>query len=89
MGGLVVLVGVGFVLHAARWSFLCDDAYISFRYARNLAEHGLLTFNVAPVEYVEGYTNFGWVLILALGHLLGLAPPVLAWSIGEGGRRSL
>ena len=48
-----------------RWT--CDDAYISFRYAANLAEHGELAFNVVPLERVEGYTNFGWVVLLAAG----------------------
>ncbi len=43
--------------------FLCDDAFISFRYVRNLlAGHGLV-FN--PGEYVEGYTNFLWIVELA------------------------
>lgn len=62
------------VLHASRWSFVCDDAYISFRYAKNLAEHGELAFNVAPLERVEGYTNFLWVVVLAIGALVGVAP---------------
>lgn len=61
-------------MHASRWSFLCDDAYISFRYAQNLAEHGELAFNVAPLERVEGYTNFAWVVLLAMGALVGVAP---------------
>lgn len=67
------------LLHARAWTFVCDDAYISFRYARNLAEHGALVFNVAPSpEYVEGYTNFLWVVTLALGAALGLRPEALA-----------
>ena len=44
--------------------FLCDDAFISFRYARNLLEGHGLVFN--PGEYVEGYSNFLWTLELAL-----------------------
>ena len=43
--------------------FLCDDAFISFRYARNLLEGHGLVFN--PGERVEGYTNLLWVLELA------------------------
>ena len=43
--------------------FLCDDAFISFRYARNLMEGHGLVFNVA--ERVEGYSNFLWVIELA------------------------
>jgi arabinofuranosyltransferase len=48
------------------WSFLfqnVDDAYISFRYGKNLMlGHGLV-YN--PGEYVEGYTNFLWTVITA------------------------
>jgi hypothetical protein len=40
-----------------------DDAYISFQYTRNLVEGRGLVFN--PGEYVEGYTNFLWVIVLA------------------------
>ena len=43
--------------------FLCDDAFISFRYARNLLKGHGLVFN--PGEYVEGYSNFLWTLELA------------------------
>ena len=43
--------------------FLTDDAFISFRYVRNLLNgHGLM-FNVG--ERVEGYSNFLWALELA------------------------
>jgi arabinofuranosyltransferase len=70
------------LVHAARWSFLCDDAYISFRYARNLADFGELAFNVAPLERVEGYTNFAWVVVLALGAELGVPPERGAIALG-------
>ena len=43
--------------------FVCQDAFISFRYARNLLEGHGLVYN--PGEYVEGYSNFLWVLELA------------------------
>ena len=53
--------------------WLTDDAFISFRYARNLLEGHGLVFN--PGERVEGYTNFLWVLELAaLWGLFGLRP---------------
>ena len=59
-------------LSAVAW-FLCDDAFISFRYARNLLEGHGLVFN--PGEYVEGYSNFLWVLELAaLWGVLGIPP---------------
>ena len=53
--------------------FLCNEAFISFRYARNLLEGHGLVFN--PGEYVEGYSNFLWVLELAaLWGAFGLEP---------------
>jgi arabinofuranosyltransferase len=53
-----------------RWFWLDDDQMISMRYARNLAEGHGLVWN--PGEYVEGYTNFGWTLVMAAVHLLRL-----------------
>ena len=50
--------------------FTVDDAYISFRYSANLvAGHGLV-YN--PGEYIEGYTNFLWTLLVAAGLPLGI-----------------
>src|ERR1043166_6070025 len=56
-----------------RYWFTCDDAFIAFRYARNLAMGHGLVFNPG-FERVEGYTNFLWVLLLAAGRFCGLAP---------------
>lgn len=77
-----------------------DDAYISFRYARNLAEGVGLVFN--PGEPVEGYTNFLWTVLFAPIIGVGLDPTTpsmmlgilscaaLLWSAWEaGGRRWL
>ena len=65
------LVLLGYLTHVA-W-FLTDDAFISFRYARNLVEGHGLVFNRG--EYVEGYSNFLWVLELAaLWRTFGLRP---------------
>ncbi|MDC3958601.1 hypothetical protein KEG38_32400 [Polyangium jinanense] len=62
---IVLLGGIGAGLALAwkiRW--LCDDAFISFRYARNFSRGEGLVFN--PGEWVEGYTNFLWTLVLGL-----------------------
>ncbi|MEQ9363597.1 MAG: hypothetical protein RIF32_05110 [Leptospirales bacterium] len=48
---------------ATRLNWVCDDAFISFRYALNLARGEGLVFNVG--EYVEGFTNLLWTLALA------------------------
>jgi hypothetical protein len=58
-----------------------DDAYISFRYAWNLAEgHGLL-YNPGE-EAVQGYTNFLWVLLIFLALAAGLPPVETACGAG-------
>lgn len=59
-------------LHAYSYNYVVDDAYISYRYARNLVDGHGLVFN--PGERVEGYTNFLWVMMTALGMQAGLDP---------------
>ena len=49
--------------------YTSDDAYISYRYARNLSDGVGLVWN--PGQHVEGYSNFLWVALLALIHLTG------------------
>jgi arabinofuranosyltransferase len=67
-------------------AFLCDDAFIHFRYAANAhAGHGLV-WNAAPFAPVEGY-GFLWVVLLWwTWELTGVEPPVAAnWlSVGFG-----
>lgn len=58
-----------------------DDAYISFRFARNLLHGHGLVYNVG--ERVEGYTNFLWTLLSAVPMALGHSDPI-AWMNGVG-----
>ena len=63
-------------LSSVAW-FLTDDAFISFRYTRNLLEGHGLVFN--PGERVEGYTNFLWILELAaIWGIFGIRPEHVA-----------
>ena len=60
------MIGAGVILLLHGWFYFhytSDDAYISYRYARNLADGVGLVWN--PGEHVEGYTNFLWVMMLA------------------------
>ncbi len=57
-------------------AFVIDDAYISFRYARNLVEGHGLVYNAG--ERVEGYTNFLWTMLLAL--VIKLGGDAVIWS---------
>src|SRR3989442_15928728 len=73
LAAVVVLTGI---VHASRLAWATDDAYISFRYARNLVRGLGLVYNAG--ERVEGYSNFLWTLWCALGIKLGCAPETWA-----------
>ncbi len=66
--------------------FLCDDAYITFRYAKNLARGYGVTFNPDGPP-VEGYSNFSWMLYTAVleSKLLPVEWMVPATSVLLGG----
>lgn len=66
---LILVLGVLLAVHVRMLAGLTDDAYISFRYSKNLAQGQGLRWNPGG-EKVEGYTNFAWVLIGAVGALL-------------------
>jgi arabinofuranosyltransferase len=67
--------------HARFYAFLTDDAFISFRYARNLAHGHGLVFNPG-FERVEGASNLLWVLILAALEVAHVAPERAATVLG-------
>ena len=77
-----VVVAVMLFLGLWAWThrFIQDDAFISFRYARNLVEGKGLVWN--PGERVEGYTNFLWTLLMAVPFALGLDPVRFAHGCG-------
>jgi len=61
---LVGIAAVTLVVHSLAYNFVTDDAFISFVFSRNFAEHGQLAFNLG--HPVEGYTNFLWTVILGI-----------------------
>lgn len=75
-------LALGAGLLALAWAnrFVQDDAFITFRYARNLADGLGLVWNSG--ERVEGYTNFLWTVLVAAGMKLGLDP--VAFTQGAG-----
>src|SRR6266508_797698 len=77
---LLVAAAAGLLAHMRPFRFVTDDAFISFVYSRNLAEHGQLVFNLG--ERVEGYTNFLWTVFLAALLKLGVAPEISARVLG-------
>jgi hypothetical protein len=66
----IILLGRSAVIGGERRWWLDDDAMISMRYARNLAQDSGLVWNAG--ERVEGYTNFLWTAAMALVHLFPL-----------------
>jgi hypothetical protein len=69
--GLAALFAIG-IARAIQLAWVCDDGFISLRYAENLvAGHGLV-YN--PGERVEGYTNLLWTLLLAALLRAGVDP---------------
>ena len=77
-----LVLAVTAVVWAGSLSWVGDDAFISFRYARNLAEGNGLVFNVG--ERVEGYTNFLWTLLMAAAIRLGLDPTQVSVGLSIG-----
>lgn len=65
---ILPLLYLGSLSYAFCNRFIQDDAFISFVYARNLAEGVGLVWSTG--EVVEGYSNFLWVLILSVGEWL-------------------
>lgn len=61
--GIMILQGI-----LLKWQPV-DDAYISFRYAKNFAQGNGLVFNIG--QRVEGYTNFLWTFILGFASKSG------------------
>ncbi|MGE0754979.1 MAG: hypothetical protein AB7L92_07435, partial [Alphaproteobacteria bacterium] len=74
---LHILTGAGLMMWDHR--FITDDAYISFTYARNMAEgHGLVWY---PGSAEYGYTSFLFTLLVGLLIKLGIAVPAAAYLI--------
>jgi arabinofuranosyltransferase len=60
-----LLLTFGFSLaHQLLFSTVAEDAFITFRYSLNIAEGSGPVFNIG--EQVEGYSNFLWMVLLAL-----------------------
>ncbi|XXT23539.1 hypothetical protein WME94_18545 [Sorangium sp. So ce429] len=78
--GLVAPMLITIVAALRVSSFTIDDAYISFRYAENLARGNGLVYNVG--ERVEGYTNFLWTVLLAAAVKVGATPTAASKVLG-------
>ncbi len=66
-----------YAAHVWRFAYVNDDAYISFRYARNLARGIGLRYNASEQPPVEGYSNFLWTVLAAPVIGTGFDPAVV------------
>lgn len=74
---VAVIVAAGIIVMLLQYGYssdgyMTDDAFISFRYAQNFAD------GLGPVwergNRVEGYTNFGWIMLMAVAAKVGVDP---------------
>jgi arabinofuranosyltransferase len=77
---LVAAICLILILHVNYLRFVCDDAFISFRYAKNFVEGNGLVYNLG--ERVEGYTNFLWTLLLGVFMKIGLDAVAVSQVLG-------
>lgn len=78
----LALVLASSLTHQRLYNLVAEDAFITLRYAQNLAQGRGAVFN--PGEHVEGYSNFLWMVLLAALHwALGLDLVELARSLGQ------
>jgi hypothetical protein len=72
LGSAAYVFRTSVVVDGERTFLLWDDAMISMRYARNLANGAGLVWNAG--EPVQGISNLGLTLVMALPHLLPIPP---------------
>jgi arabinofuranosyltransferase len=77
---LLFIAGV-FLLHTWYLACVAEDAHITYRYGRNLAEGHGFVWNVGEAP-IEGFTTFIWVLVSALSFKLGLSAALLTQVLG-------
>ncbi len=81
--GLALLLSL---FHQLAYATIAGDAYVTFRYAHNIVEGYGAVYNLG--EYVEGYANFLWLILVALpGVVLGdsgaIVPTAVILGVGS------
>ncbi|MCK5126021.1 MAG: hypothetical protein KAR42_07180 [candidate division Zixibacteria bacterium] len=75
----VITIVIGFFI---AWDFIADDSFITFRYSKHLGEGNGIVFNATDIDPVEGYTNFLWMIVMAVPHALGWNPVLFSKIVG-------
>src|SRR5213594_3777575 len=71
-----LLLGANFLLNRG---VAFDDAWITYRYARNLSTGHGLVFNPGDANPTEGFTSILHVLISCVGLRAGIPPLAFTW----------
>jgi peptidoglycan/LPS O-acetylase OafA/YrhL len=69
---LLFILRTSFAIGGTRYFVLFEDAMISMRYARHLADGHGFVWNIGEPP-IEGFTNLLWVLWMSVAHKLGLS----------------
>ncbi len=77
---LIFVLRTSFTIAGVTYYTLVDDAMVSMRYAQHLAAGAGLVWNVGE-KPVEGFTNPAWMLLMALLHVLGIAPAKISAAV--------
>jgi hypothetical protein len=77
---LAFIIGTSFVANGERYFTLVDDAMISMRYAKHLAQGHGLVWNIGEAP-VEGFTNLGWTVYLAFLHLFPIPASKISLAV--------
>ncbi|MCB9680956.1 MAG: hypothetical protein H6733_05740 [Alphaproteobacteria bacterium] len=72
---------VPYALLVRRFWFVCDDAFITFRYSKHWAMGLGPLYNVGETPPVEGYSNFLWMAIAAVVERVGADVTVVMPSL--------
>jgi arabinofuranosyltransferase len=76
------VAGIACAIGWSLFEFLCDDAFIAFRYVSNRQLGFGYVWNAPPFLPVEGYTSFLWVLLLdGVWTVSGIEPPQAATGL--------
>lgn len=78
--GTAYIARTSFLVEGQRTFALFDDAMISMRYARNLANGNGLVWNPGG-QRVEGYSNPLWVFYMAIFHLFAIPTNIISLAI--------
>src|SRR5688572_21338661 len=76
---LAILAAYAWLVH--HLAFVSDDAFINFRFAKNLAAGAGFVFNPGVEGPVEGTSELLWVFLLVPFEALGLESSLAALSV--------